>query len=224
MALFNLLRTVPSIRRNVSARLVDKELNQRVSSQFGREYFDGPREQGYGGYVYDGRWIAVAETATARYGLSAGQRVLDIGCAKGFFVYDLMQVVPGLDARGLDISAYALEHAKPEVADRLVLGNAMDLPFPDDHFDAVFAINTIHNLERDQCIQALREMNRVSRDPAKCFVQVDAYRSPSEKDLFEAWMLTAKTYCMPDQWERLFEEAGYRGDWFWTILEPETTD
>ncbi|MDJ0838692.1 MAG: class I SAM-dependent methyltransferase [Acidobacteriota bacterium] len=224
MPLFNLLQTVPNIRRNVPSRLVNKEFNRRISSQFGEAYFDGPREQGYGGYVYDGRWVAVAETARDRYNLVSGQRVLDVGCAKGFLVHDLMQVVPGLDVWGLDISNYALQHAKPEVVNRLRWGNAKALPWPDNFFDAVFAINTIHNLDRDDCIRSLREITRVCKQPENCFVQVDAYRDPKEKELFEAWVLTARTYCMPQQWEALFEEAGYRGDYFWTILEPETCD
>ncbi len=224
MGLFNLLQTVANVRRNVSARLVDKERNRELASQFGEAYFDGPREQGYGGYHYDGRWLAVARAAVARYGLGPGSRVLDIGCAKGFLVHDLMQVQAGLEAVGLDISSYALAHAKPEVADRLVLGCATALPFADASFDAVLAINTLHNLDRAGCIQALREMTRVCRQAEHCFVQVDAYRNEAERDLFEAWMLTAKTYGKPEQWHELFAEADYSGDYFWTILELNTTD
>lgn len=224
MGLFNLLQTVPTIRRNVSARLVDKEQNRAAALLFGEAYFDGTREQGYGGYTYDGRWVEVARTMVARYGLGPNSRVLDIGCAKGYLVFDLTQVMPGLDAWGVDVSDYALAHARPEVADRLVLGNAKTLPFPDQSFDAVMAINTLHNLDRGDCLQALREMNRVCRNPRHCFVQVDAYRTEEERELFEAWMLTARTYCTPEQWEILFEEAGYQGDYFWTILQLEASD
>lgn len=224
MALFNLLKTVPNIRRNVSARLVNKEANRREAMLFGEAYFDGPREQGYGGYRYDGRWVAVAETIRDRYDLQPGQRVLDIGCAKGFLVHDLMQVVPGLEAFGLDISSYALEHAMPEVKEHLKLGNALELPYPDNHFDAVLCINTIHNLDQVGCQQALAEINRVLKKPQNAFVQVDAYRNDAELELFEAWMLTAKTYLKPEEWEALFMEAGYDGDYFWTILELDTVD
>jgi SAM-dependent methyltransferase len=223
MPLFNLLHTVPTVRRDVTARLRDKERNRAAALRFGREYFDGAREQGYGGYHYDGRWQAVARTAQERYGLGAGQRVLDIGCAKGFFVHDLLRTVPGLDAVGLDISSYALAAADPAVRDRLLLGNAVSLPFPDQSFDAVFAINTLHNLDGEELRKALGEIRRVVRDPRQCFIQVDAYRDEAERELFEAWMLTAKTYCTPDQWQALFEQAGYRGDYFWTILELETS-
>lgn len=220
---FNLLKTVPNARRDVNLRLKDKEANRLEAIKFGAAYFDGPREHGYGGYRYDGRWLKVAETACARYKLAAGQRVLDIGCAKGFFVHDLMQVIPGLEALGLDISEYALTHCHAEVGARLSLGSADALPFEDASFDAVFSINTVHNLEREGCIQALKEMTRVCKRPENCFVQVDAYRTAAELALFEDWMLTAKTYCTPDEWLKLFAEAGYRGDYFWTILEFNDT-
>lgn len=224
MTFFNLLQTVPSIRRDVSARLRGKEANRIEALRFGEAYFDGPREQGYGGYHYDGRWRAVARTAAARYGLRADQRVLDIGCAKGFFVADLMDEVPGLEAFGLDVSAYALAHAHPGTERRVVRASADRLPFADGAFDAVFAINTLHNLDREGCVAALAEMGRVCRNPRHCFVQVDAYRSEAERELFEAWVLTARTYGRPETWEALFREAGYVGDHFWTILEPTTSD
>ena len=218
---FNLLSSVPRIQRNVSARLRDKSENRALSCQFGEAYFDGTREQGYGGYVYDGRWQKVAKTARDRYGLKAGDRVLDIGCAKGFFVHDLMKVVPGLVARGIDISEYAIDKSLSDVRANIQQGSAEDLPFENDSFDAVFSINTIHNLDHTGCVKALREMARVCKVPENCFVQVDAYRTSQERELFEAWMLTAKTYGMPSDWHAIFSEADYRGDFFWTILEFE---
>jgi ubiquinone/menaquinone biosynthesis C-methylase UbiE len=146
-------------------------------------------------------------------------RVLDVGCAKGFLIKDLMQETPGLEAFGLDISSYALMHCEPESVGRLHLGTAELLPFPDASFDAVLSINTIHNLDRQGCIRSLREMVRVARNPSCCFVQVDAYRSDDGKALFESWCLTAVTYLRPSEWISLFQKAGYSGDYYWTILE-----
>ena len=216
---YNLLGAIPKVVRNVASRRRDKESNRRISLQFGREYFDGTREQGYGGYAYDGRWVPVARDLVSRYGLGPGSRVLDVGCAKGFLVRDLAMGHPGVEAFGLDISGYAVAHGHTEVAGRLLVGNARALPFPDKCFDAVISINTVHNLDKEGCLVALREIVRVCREPAQCFVQVDAYRTPEEKRLFEDWMLTARTYGRPQDWMALFEEAGYRGDYYWTILE-----
>lgn len=215
---FNLLKADQNVRRDVSQRMINKEENRRISSEFGQAYFDGPREQGYGGYTYDGRWQAVAKRAAEHYGLQSGDKILDIGCAKGFFVHDLREQI-GVDGYGIDISDYAITNAMPEARDTLQVGNALELPFEDNYFDAVFSINTIHNLERNECVISLREMTRVCKRPENCFVQVDAYRNENEKELFEAWMLTAKTYLKPDEWRELFGEAGYEGDYFWTILE-----
>jgi ubiquinone/menaquinone biosynthesis C-methylase UbiE len=143
-----------------------------------------------------------------------------VGCGKGFLVKDLIKVCPGLDVYGLDISAYAIANGEPEVAGRLQVGNAMNLPFPDKSFDAVIAINTVHNLDRAGCVQALREIERVSR--GRSYIQVDAYRTPQERKIFEDWMLTARTYGMPEDWRQILNEAGYRGDYYWTILEVDS--
>ena len=215
----NLLARYPKAKRNVKARLDNKEENRRIALRFGKEYFDGTREQGYGGYRYDGRWLPIAEDLVRHFGLSAGNRVLDVGCGKDFLVKDLMKVCPGLEAFGIDISEYAVMNCEPEVAGRLQVGNAMHLPFPDNSFAAVISINTIHNLERAGCIQALREMQRLA--PGKGYVQVDAYRNPEERQIFEDWMLTAKTYGMPADWRDILHEASYTGDYFWTILEVD---
>jgi SAM-dependent methyltransferase len=219
----NLLARYPKAKRNVKARLTHKEENRALALQFGREYFDGAREQGYGGYRYDGRWLPIAADIVAHFALKPGDRVLDVGCAKGFLVKDLMKVCPGLEAFGVDVSEYAVTHCEPEIVGRLHVGNATRLPFPDKSFDAVLAINTIHNLDREGCLQALREIERVGR--GRAYIQVDAYRNPEERKVFEDWMLTARTYGMPQDWIRIIQEAGYTGDYYWTILEvdPEWT-
>lgn len=218
MAEVNLLRALPQTKRPVSKRAQGKtEEVIAAAKEFGEMYFDGPREYGYGGYRYDGRWIPVAADVVSHFSLRPGMKVLDVGCAKGFLVKDLLD--GGLDAFGLDVSRYALLHCLPEVAGRLHLGSADSLPFPSHSFDAVLSINTIHNLDRDGCLRALREMTRVARDPRKCFVQVDAYRSQAEKDVFESWCLTALTYMSPVEWIALFNEADYQGDYYWTIME-----
>lgn len=219
MSEINLLKRYPSEKRNVLARLAHKAENREIALEFGREYFDGTREQGYGGYYYDGRWISIAQDIIRHYNLKPGHRILDIGCAKGFLVKDLMMVCPGLEAFGVDISSYAVEHCDSEVVGRIHLGNAKSVPFPDKSFDVVLSINTIHNLERNDCIAALREMKRLSKIGS--YIQVDAYRSLLEKKLFEDWMLTAKTYGTPEDWVEIMQEAGYSGDYYWTIFESQ---
>lgn len=216
MSELDLLKSLPKGKRNIKARETAKtEEHIRISKEFGQMYFDGPREYGYGGYSYDGRWQPVAKDIADHFGLKAGDRVLDIGCAKGFLVKDLLAL--GIDAYGVDVSRYALMNCEPEVVGRLQLGSADSLPFPDRSFSAVLSLNTIHNLSRNNCKLALQEIERLA--PGKGFVQVDSYRTPEQKAVFESWVLTAEFYDYPVGWRSLFEEAGYTGDWFWTIID-----
>ena len=218
MAEIDLLRRYPRAKRNIEKRTVaQNEENIRIAWQYGREYFDGSWDTGYGGYRYDGRWLSIAEDMIAHFGLKPGDRVLDVGACKGFLVKDLKKACPDLEAFGLNISEYALMHCEPEVAGRLHLGNAVKLPFPDGSFKAVISLNTVHNLDRGECITALREIERLA--PGRAFVQVDSYRTPEQKALFEEWVLTAKFHDYPDGWVALFREAGYTGDYYWTIIE-----
>jgi ubiquinone/menaquinone biosynthesis C-methylase UbiE len=216
MAEIDLLRALPKGKRNVIARGTAKtDEHIRISRKYGAEYFDGAREYGYGGYRYDGRWQPVAADIVEHFQLKPGDGVLDVGCAKGFLVKDLLAL--GIDAYGVDVSRYALMHCEPETVGRLHLGSADDLPFPDGSFTAVLSINTVHNLTRDRAKVALKEMQRLA--PGKGFVQVDSYRTPQQKEIFESWVLTAKFHDYPNGWESLFDEAGYKGDWYWTIIQ-----
>ena len=218
MAQVHLLSRLPQTRRDIEGRASAKTPERvAIACQFGEQYFDGPREVGYGGYRYDGRWIPIAEDIVRHFGLKRGDRVLDVGCAKGFLVKDLMTVCPGLEAFGIDVSEYALMHCEREVVGRLHLGSATRLPFPDGSFNAVISINTVHNLERDDVVKALREIERLAI--GKGFVQVDAYFTREQRDLFMDWVLTAKFHDFPDGWLDVFREAGYTGDWDWTVLE-----
>jgi hypothetical protein len=218
LAEINLLRRYPRSKRNIQKRTnAQSQENIRIARGYGREYFDGARDTGYGGYRYDGRWVAIAEDMVAYWGLKRGDRVLDVGAAKGFLVKDLMKVCPGLEVFGLDISEYALLHCEPEVVGRLHLGNCVRMPFPDNSFAAVIAINVVHNLVRPECITAVREIERLA--PGRGYIQVDSYRTPEEREIFLSWVLTAKTHYDPAGWRQLLAEAGYTGDYSWTIIE-----
>lgn len=217
----DLLSALPKTKRNIEKREAAKDPDViRESRLYGEKYFDGPRDYGYGGYRYDGRWVPVAKDIIQHFALKPGDKVLDVGCAKGFLVKDFMIACPGVEAYGLDISKYALMHCEPEVVGRLHLGSGDDLPFPDNSFDAVVSLNTIHNFTRDRAIVALQEIERVSK--GKSFVQVDSYHTAEQKNIFESWVLTAKFHDYPDGWIEVFNEAGYTGDYYWTVINKES--
>ena len=218
MVEINLLSSLPKPKRNITKRAEAKDPAViAIAKQYGEMYWDGPRDYGYGGYGYDGRWRAVARDIIAHYDLKPGMKVLDVGCGKGFLVKDLMLELPGLEVFGLDISLYALTHAPEELSGRLHLGTAERLPFIANAFDCVISLNTIHNFPRPRAIIAMAEIQRVSK--GKSYVVVDSYLTPEQKDIFESWVLTAEFHDYPDGWRQVFAEAGYTGDYSWTIIE-----
>jgi len=138
-----------------------------------------------------------------------------VGCAKGFMLHDLAELIPGITVKGVDISQYAIENAMADMKSYVRVANANQLPFPDNSFDVVISINTVHNLDKEACGKALQEIERVSR--GKSFITVDAYRNEEEKERMYAWNLTAKTIMTVDEWIAFFKEVGYKGDYFWFI-------
>jgi SAM-dependent methyltransferase len=200
-------------RRDYVARVVqfDKAECSTVAKRFGAEYWDGPRQYGYGGYRYDGRWRPLADKLAAHYAIKPGDRVLDVGCGKGFLLYELTQSVPGIEAFGLDISEYGVGDAKPEVKSQIAVGNARALPFPSDCFDVVISLGTLHNLPVEQTIEAFAEIERVGRSSRK-YVMVESFRDERERANLMYWQLTCESLLSPSSWAWAIERAGYRGD------------
>lgn len=181
-----------------------------IAKRYDHEYWDGDRRFGYGGYTYDGRWRAVADAIALHYGLKAGDKVLDIGCGKAFLLYELTQAVPGLEVRGIDISDYAIAHAKEEVRPFLQVADAAALPFEDNSFDLVISLNVLHNLFCQDLDKALREMERVGRRDK--YLVVESYRNEQEKVNLMCWVLTGECFFTPQEWEWWFKNTGYSGD------------
>lgn len=213
----DLLRNYPKTKRDTSARADEKtEKDRSIARQFGKDFFDGDRKHGYGGFGYNSRfWEPVVPTFQEYWKLGSHSTLLDIGCAKGFMLYDFKRLIPGIRVTGIDVSEYAIENSIEDVKDNLMVADAKDLPFEDNSFDAVIAINTIHNLELDECAESLREIERVSK--GKSFITVDAFRNSEEEKRMYEWNLTAKTILSVEDWVKLFDKVGYSGDYFWFI-------
>lgn len=195
----------------------DKADCAQVAKRLDKDYWDGNRKYGYGGYSYDGRWLPVASKLIKHYGLKSGQRVLDIGCGKGFLLHEVRTLSPEIEARGLDISRYALEHAKEEIRPFLDLGSACKLPYPDNYFDLVISLNTLHYLYIFELEQALKEIERVKR--GNSYIVVESYRNEKEKNNLLCWQLTCECFYTPDEWKWIFDKFGYKGDYSFVFFE-----
>ena len=213
----NLLKNYPKTKRDTSQRSQNKtEEDRSIARKFGREFFDGDRKHGYGGFSYNPRfWEPVIPDFINYYQLNANSKILDIGCAKGFMLYDFVKMLKGAEFNGVDVSEYAIQNCLEEVKDFVSVGNVKDLPFPDNTFDLVICINTIHNLELPELKVGLDEISRVSRKNS--FITVDAYTNEEEKKRMFDWNLTAKTILSTNEWKELFKNCNYEGDYFWFI-------
>lgn len=202
-------------QRDYLARVNDPEFPKpkaaELAKQWGYDYWDGDRRICYGGYRYmEGRWEKVARMMVEHYGLKPGDKILDIGCGKGYLLYDFTKVVDGLELHGIDISEYAIENSKPEIKEKLQLGNATSLPWPDNYFDFVYSITTLHNLHNFELDAALREMERVGK--GNKYLCVESYRNEVEKANLLYWQVTCEAFCTPKEWEWWFKQSGYTGD------------
>lgn len=217
MTEINLLDRYPISKRPIEERgkQIDNE-HRKIARKFGKEFFDGDRLSGYGGYSYHPRfWQETVKRFRDYYHLDKNATVLDVGCAKGFMLHDFKQLMPDLTVAGIDISQYAIDNAIDDMRPYVQVGDASELPYLDKSFDLVISINTIHNLPLGRCKKALMEIERVTRSHS--FISVDAWRTEEEKERLEKWVLTAKTYMHVDSWKSLFDEVGYTGDYYWFI-------
>ncbi|EHI48713.1 methylase involved in ubiquinone/menaquinone biosynthesis [SAR116 cluster alpha proteobacterium HIMB100] len=210
-----------STKRDYLARVNDKDYPKPYAASLAKkwafDYWDGSRKINYGGYKYDGRWANVAAQMVQHYGIKAGDKILDIGCGKGFLLYDFTQVCPGVEVIGLDISEYAIQNSLPEIKDSLKLGNANNLPFNNDEFDLVVSLTTLHNLHAPDLYRALREMERVGKQHK--YLCVESYRNEQEKANLLYWQVTCEAFNTPDEWDWWFELTGYNGDHSFIFFE-----
>lgn len=219
MAEVHLMARYPRSKRPIAERgRTVTDADRQLSRQFGKDYFDGDRMHGYGGYNYHPRfWTDTVALMREHYGLADDASILDVGCAKGFMLHDFQRLMPRARLAGVDISRYAIDNAKPEVKPFLQVGDARRLPFADHSFDLVTAINVVHNFELDECAQALLEIQRVAARHA--FIVVDAWRNEAERLALGDWGLTCLTAMHVDDWKAFFARIGYQGDFDWTITE-----
>lgn len=188
----------------------------KIAKKFDFDFFDGERKYGYGGYKYDGRWRAVAESLVEHYQLKAGQSVLDIGCGKAHLLYEIAKLVPGIRVQGVDVSEYAITHTLPEIQPYLSIGKAQDLRFADKSFDLVLSLNTLHNLYIYDLMKAVGDIQRIAKNS---YIVVESYRTEEERVNMMYWQLTCECFFEVKEWEWIYKQCGYTGDYSFIFFD-----
>lgn len=182
-----------------------------VARKYDKDFWDGKRRYGYGGYRYDGRWEPVAKDLIKIYSLRDDAKILDVGCGKGYLLYEFKKFLPKSHIVGFDISSYAIENAQEEIKENLFVYNAQDpYLFKNKEFDLVISLVTLHNLHIYELKSALKEIERVGKDK---YITIESYRNEEELFNLQCWALTCESFFKPQEWVWLFNEFGYTGDY-----------
>ena len=195
-----------------------RTIRNRIKASYrGRDYYDGDRNSGYGGFKYDGRWVPIAKNMYQEYGLNGSSAVLQVGCEKGFLLHDFHQLFPQMKVRGTEISNYPIENAMLSVKPYITKAPFTELPFADGEFDLVIAIGVVYTLTLRDAISCLQEIQRVGK--GKGFVTLGAYRNEEESRLFRYWTVLGCTVLHVDDWVEVLKETGYTGDYHFTTAK-----
>lgn len=200
-------------KRDYLGRMTFQKIrSMNVSKRFGKDYWDGKRNYGYGGYKYIKNYHKpLAEKLIKTYNLDNNSKILDIGCGKGFLLYEIKKILKKVKIIGIDISKYAKKEAKVEIKNNIFIGDARKkLKFKNSEFDLAISINTFHNFKIPDLSIALTEIERVAK---KKFLCVESYRNDKEQFNLQCWALTAETLIDTTSWKWMFKKFKYSGDY-----------
>lgn len=210
----NLLIDLPKSNRKLETRIEVSELDKKYARLYGRRYYDGNRKQGYGGYYYDGRWKPVAKKIKETFQIKEGETICEIGCAKGFLLYDLKKLNKEIKCIGIDVSLYALRNAIKDNNILYLNANATSIPLKDKSIEHTLCINTLHNfLSLNETIKAISEIQRVTKKNA--YLRIAAYKTEEQKLIIDKWATGGRCYLHVDEWMEVFQKSGYTGFYDW---------
>lgn len=170
-------------------------------------YDEGYWEQGIGSnyrsYGDDGGWRPTLDAMMQSKLIRPGDEVLEIACAKGWFVYHGREA--GLEMHGVDISEWAIQYCCRPVTEWLKVGDAANLPYGDATFDAICHWEFLEHVPEEHLDQVLGEMERVSRPGATMFARIALEGSEQAEHDADCTHFTMK----PREWWE--QRLGHRG-------------
>lgn len=201
--------------RGAKARLSKIKKRGKVKTEtrdfvgFGYDYFDNQNyEVGYGGYYYDGRYGPSVQSIVEYFKLSPKKKILELGCAKGFILFEFMKL--GMGVRGIDKSAYAIENAVDEIKPFLLCQSAIDLPFSDNEFDFVYSKEMLPHLNEQEIDLALSEIIRVASGN-DIFLEIQVSSDNNSAELIKKWDCTHQTIKPVEWWREKLNSHNYSG-------------
>lgn len=195
-----------STKRNYLERMNnDKVKCMKVAKKYSSDYWDGERKYGYGGYKYiKDRWKNLAKKLIKRYDLSNNSKIIDLGCGKGYLLYEIKNILPEISILGLDISKYAITHSKEQIRSHLKVKDIRKkLGYKKNQFDLAISLGTIHNFNLIEIKKILRNINYFSK---QSYIMVESFRNSSELFNLQCWALTCETFIDHKSWSELFQE------------------
>lgn len=186
--------------------------NKIKAWELGKDYYDGNRLNGYGGFKYDGRWLKLLPKLIKKYKLTNKSKVLDLGCKKGFLLKDLNILLPGIKSFGVENHPYPLKKSV-KCNSKLIECQYYNLPFKNKYFDFVIAFNSLYMQNLGDVIKSLREIERVSK---KSYVILASGENDNERNKFYRWTLIGTTILLKKEWKKLFKKIKFRGDYYFS--------
>ena len=187
-------------------------VNKINAWKLGKEYYDGTRLNGYGGFRYDGRWKKLLPKIINKYKLNKNSKVLDLGCKKGFFLKDLNILIPGIKTYGIENHTYALKKAV-KCSSKLIKSEYYNIPFKNKYFDFVIAFNSLYMQNLGDVIKSLKEIERVSK---KSYVILASGENDEERNKFYKWTLIGTSILLKKEWKTLFKKIKFKGDYYFS--------
>tara|TARA_B110000259_G_scaffold157275_1_gene179121 strand:- start:1768 stop:2427 length:660 start_codon:yes stop_codon:yes gene_type:complete len=205
------------IKKSKVNRVVERKIeNKFIAWKLGKDYYDGDRNNGYGGFTYDGRWLKLLPRIIKKYKLKENSKILDLGCKKGFIMKDLKILLPKAKIYGIEDHIYPINNAEKEIKKNIIFSKYYKIPFKKNYFDLVIGFSSIYKYNFYDVVKTINEINRVSK---KSFITVASYSNQKEKELFEKWTLLGSTFLHKKEWKKMFKILNYEGDYYFTTAK-----